>query len=106
VGRAGDGISRDCVVEAFKCRGNDEEDHHSRNLRRNMDVGRIKVNDDVSVGRRVVRKKVKGERVREVFPAKDFDGGRVYVNFCFMRDTVSCGPNRCIRIPIILNSGL
>jgi hypothetical protein len=70
-------------VEAFKCRGNDEEDHHSRNLRRNMDVGRIKVNDDVSVGRRVVRKKVNGERVKEVFPAKDFDGGGVYVNIFF-----------------------
>ena len=56
-GSVGGGMSSDSFVEDLKCRGNDDEDHHSRNLSRNMDVGRISVNDELSRGRSRVRRR-------------------------------------------------
>ena len=52
-------------MEDFKWRGKDEEDHHSRNLRRNMEVGRIRFREDARMGRTLVRRRVIGERDRE-----------------------------------------
>jgi hypothetical protein len=68
-GRAGAGRSRDWVVDCLRWRGNEEEDHHSRNLRRNIEVGRIRFRDEARRGKSFVRRKVTGERDREVLPA-------------------------------------
>ena len=57
----------------------------------------MRFNDDARRGNNVVRKNVMGERLRDVLPAKSFDGEDM---------GVSCGPNRCILIPITLNNGL
>jgi len=70
----GGGRSRDCVVEDLRCRGNDEEDHHSRNLRRKIEVGRIRFSDDASSGRIFVRRRVIGDREREELLAASFGG--------------------------------
>ena len=56
-------------MDCFRCRGKDEEDHHSKNLRRKIDVGRIRLRDEASRGKSFVRRKVMGERDKDVFPA-------------------------------------
>ena len=62
-------------MDALRWRGNDEDDHHSKNLRRNMEVGRIKFNDDARRGRTFVRRRVIGERESEALPAELVGGG-------------------------------
>ena len=71
---AGGGISIFWVVDCFKCRGNEEEDHHSRNLRRNIEVGRIRFSDDDRSGSIRVLSKVIGDLDSDVFPARSFIG--------------------------------
>lgn len=78
VGRDGAGISRDWVVEALRWRGKDEDDHHSKNLRRNIEVGRIKFKDDARRGKTFVRRRVIGERESEALFA-ELVGGKVGV---------------------------
>jgi hypothetical protein len=79
----GGGRSRDWVVEDLRCRGKEDEDHHSRNFRRNMEVGRTRFSEDARRGRILVRSKFSGERDRDVFPAISWDGeggGYCYMN--------------------------
>jgi hypothetical protein len=73
-GNAGGGISLFWVVDRFKCRGNEEEDHHSRNLRRNIEVGKMRFSDDDNSGRIRVLSKVIGDLESDVFPARFFIG--------------------------------
>lgn len=49
----------------------------------------MSVIDDVSVGSSVVRRKVNGERVREVLPATFFAGGGVYLSTLLESNTIS-----------------
>ena len=108
LGRDGGGISRDCVVEDFRCLGNDDDDHHSRNFKRKIDVGRIRVRDEPRIGRSFSGMNVKGDRTGDALPGTFFgrEGG-VYVSPIFGKNTMlSCGPNLCIRRPMILNNGL
>jgi hypothetical protein len=58
-------------------------------LRRNIDVGRMSVIDDVSIGSSIVRKKVNGERVRELLPATFFAGGGVCLSTLLESNTIS-----------------
>jgi len=105
----GAGRSRVGDVEAFKWRGKDEEDHHSRNFRRNIDVGRMRFNDCPRSGRRDVRRNVRGERESEVLPAISLVAGTsgTYDQFWpWIDSTLSCGPSLCNLMPIILNNGL
>lgn len=74
VGRDGAGTSSDCVVEALRWRGKDEDDHHSKNLRRNIEVGRIKFKDDARRGKTFVRSRVIGERESEALLAELIGG--------------------------------
>ena len=71
-------------MDCLRWRGNDDEDHHSRNLRKNMDVGRIRFNDDAKRGKSFVLMKVMGDRDKEVLPAKSggevTDGCRQHIN--------------------------
>ena len=73
-GNAGGGISIFWVVDCFKCRGKEEEDHHSRNLRRNIEVGRMRFSDDDRSGSIRVLSKVIGDLDSDVFPARSFIG--------------------------------
>lgn len=73
-GTDGGGRSSDWVVDAFRCRGKDDEDHHSRNLSRNIDVGRIRFKDDARRGRSRVRRKFIGDWVSDGFPATSLGG--------------------------------
>lgn len=74
-GKAGGGISMFWVVDCFKCRGKEEDDHHSRNLRRKIEVGRMRLRDDDSKGRIRVLRRVIGDLDRDAFPATSFVGG-------------------------------
>jgi hypothetical protein len=76
IGRDGAGRSRDWVVEALRWRGKDEEDHHSKNLRRNIEVGRIKFNEEARRGKIFVRRRVIGERESDALFAELVDDGR------------------------------
>jgi hypothetical protein len=60
----------------LRWRGNDEEDHHSKNLRRNIEVGRIKFKDDARRGKTLVRRRVIGERESDALFAELGDDGR------------------------------
>jgi len=74
-GNEGGGISMFWVVDCFKCRGKEEEDHHSRNLRRKIEVGRMRLRDDDNKGRIRVLRSVIGDLDRDAFPATSFVGG-------------------------------
>ena len=63
------------VVDCFKCRGKEDDDHHSRNLRRKIEVGRMRLRDDDNKGRIRVLRSVIGDLDRDAFPATSFVGG-------------------------------
>lgn len=108
-GSEGGGISRFCVVDCFKCRGKEEDDHHSRNLRRNIEVGRMRFRDEDRKGRMRVLRNVIGDRERDVLPAISFvGGGGVYISaYPFQQErTSSPGVSRVIFKPINRNNGL
>ena len=97
------------VVDCFRCLGKEEEDHHSRNLRRNIEVGRMRFREEARRGRSRVRKRVIGERERDVFPARSFAGtGGVYnlAEHSVGERTSSPGVNRVIFRPINRNNGV
>ena len=74
-------MSRVWVVDCFKWRGKEEEDHHSRNLRRNIEVGRMRFREEDKRGRILVRRRVNGDRERDVLSAISFvGGGGVYMS--------------------------
>jgi hypothetical protein len=80
-------------VDCFKWRGKVEEDHHSRNLRRNIEVGRTRLRDEDSKGRIRVLRRVIGERDRDVFPAMSpgGGGGGVYcLAYIFIKERIHC----------------
>jgi hypothetical protein len=60
----------------LRWRGKDEEDHHSKNLRRNIEVGRIKFNEEARRGKIFVRRRVIGERESDALFAELVDDGR------------------------------
>jgi hypothetical protein len=108
-GSVGAGRSRVGEVEDLRWRGKEDEDHHSRNLRRKIEVGRIRLRDWPRSGRRDVRRNVSGERDSEVLPATPFLAviGGVSNQFGLQGViTVSWGPSLSSFIPIILNNGL
>lgn len=52
-------------MAALRWRGKEDDDHHSRNLSRNIDVGRMRFSDHPRNGSSFVRRTVMGERVEE-----------------------------------------
>ena len=73
-----------------------------------MDVGRIRFNVDAKRGKSFILMKVTGDRDNEVFPPKSGGGvaGGCRQHVKKSGSTLSCGPNRLILRPIILNNGL